>query len=53
MPQPSVLANQLLADIAWLVPRVEIGDPDANGYGNGGGASVPDDLDAEYLDEQK
>ena len=32
--------------------RVEIGDPDDIGYGNGGGAKVPDDLDAQYLDER-
>lgn len=48
-----VLAKWLLADIARLVTRVEIGDPDAIGYGSGGGAKVPDDLDAEYLDERK
>lgn len=45
--------NSFLAENAWLVPRVEIGDPDAIGYGNGGGAKVPDDPDAVYLDEQK
>ena len=40
-----------LADIARLVPRLEIGDPDAVGYGVGHGAKVKDDPDAQYLDE--
>ena len=48
-----VLTKRLLADIGRLIPRVEIGDPDDIGYGNGGGAKVPDDVDAQYLDEQK
>lgn len=48
-----VLAKRFLAVTAQLVSREEIGDPDAVGYGNGAGAKVPDDPDAEYLDEQK
>ena len=31
--------------------RFEVGDPDAIGYGDGGGARVNDDPDAKYLDE--
>lgn len=45
------MAKQIFADIVRLAPRVEIGDPDEIGYGNGGGAKVKDDPDAEYLDE--
>ena len=52
-PTYNVLTKRLLADIGRLIPRVEIGDPDDIGYGNGGGAKVPDDVDAQYLDEQK
>ena len=35
------------ADIAQLVPRVEIGNPD-KGYGSGAGATIPESLDEKY-----